>query len=80
MNITRLHHAARQFEALVARQLVREMQPEEGDALFGMAQEQLADAIADSGALGFSSLLEKALGNQARERGSTSSSGSSQLK
>lgn len=59
--IKSLHDAVRQFEALAARQLIREMQPEEGDALFGMAQDQLAQSLAATGALGFAALLERAL-------------------
>ncbi len=57
----RLREAARQFEALLVGQLLNAMEPEEGDALNGMAREQLAQAIAAHGSLGFARMLERAM-------------------
>jgi hypothetical protein len=78
--VSKLGDVIRQFESLVARQLVREMQPEEGDSVYGMAQDRLADAIAAGGGLGFAKMLERALDRQSQARGGPSSPDSSQLK
>ncbi|MFB3826430.1 MAG: hypothetical protein ACE15B_06655 [Bryobacteraceae bacterium] len=57
----KLREAACQFEALLLGQLLSAMEPEEGDALHGMAREQLAQALAAHGSLGLARMLERAM-------------------